>query len=194
MAVASALRGFRGSGVRVWRITSGGRASTDGVTLLKGASKNFTVHVLVVSPFGGVSGREACDTTGENVIVAETRVRVGSSGLRPQAAHLTAPRKGTFNSARIPLGTRTLVVRKLRLLEDKINPEGIGSRVAFNVAREANPQLRHDLVSEQPREDGRAGSCPPEPEVVWNSRGPRREQKRRMGRAGLPAPSRVNPR
>ena len=58
------------------QITSGGRASTDGVTPLKGASKNFTVHVLVASPFGGVSGREACDTTGENVIVAETRVRI----------------------------------------------------------------------------------------------------------------------
>jgi len=87
-----------------------------------------------------------------------------------------------------PVGDSNHCVRKLRLVEDKINPRTVGSRVAFNVAREANPQLRHDLVSEPRRENGRTGLCPPEPEAIWNSRARLREQKRRMGRAGLPAP------
>src|SRR5262249_41129335 len=47
--------------------------------------------------------------------------------------------QGCRDARSLRRNSSSLVVRKLRLLEDKINPEGIGIRVAFNVAREANP-------------------------------------------------------
>src|SRR6266850_4126992 len=47
-------------------------------------SGNVTLHVLVASDFDGACGQEPCDTAGENVIVAETRV---VSVLGPGCGH-----------------------------------------------------------------------------------------------------------
>ena len=43
---------------------------------LRNVSGNFTLHVLVASGSDGPCDQEPCETTGENVVVTETRVRI----------------------------------------------------------------------------------------------------------------------
>ncbi len=57
------------------RLRPGGRRPPAGRPPPGQLQRNFTAHVLVVSPFDGVSGCKACDTAGEN------DVRLGRSAL-----------------------------------------------------------------------------------------------------------------